>query len=199
MPFYQGCLASSTGAGRATVEECPSTRAVWLPPREQGGQPQSIYPPCLASSMGQGGPLPKSALLAGLFGLLHGGREGSLKGAVCPPASGLLNGGREATVQECPCTRAVWPPPRGPGGQPERGHLPPRVWPAQQGQGGPLSKSALLPGLFGLLHRGRDGSLKGAIYPPRLASSPRAGRATVEECPSTRAVWPPPRGAGGAA
>ena len=95
----------SKGAGRATVKESPSTRAVWLHHHWGQGGPLSksallpglsglfshggqgghdagggstprIWPP----HRGQGGPLSEGALLPGLFGLFHGGKVGALTG-----------------------------------------------------------------------------------------------------------------------
>ena len=72
--IYQGCVASSPGTGRATVKECPFTRAVWL---HHGGQ---------------GGPLSKSALLPGVSGFLHRGRRAQCRRGFAPRVWPLYRG-----------------------------------------------------------------------------------------------------------
>ena len=92
VPVSRPCLASSTGAGRASARERPSATCVWPLPRGQRGHPKSAHFPPVS-------------------GFFHGGRRATVREcpftrAVWPPPRG--QGGQ--------LTRGVWPLPRGQGG-----------------------------------------------------------------------------------
>ena len=81
------CLASSTGAGRASARERPFAPGAWPLPRGQGGHP-------------------KSAVLPPASGFFHAGREGLPKSAFLPRVSGLFprgQGGRPSRPFCHPC------------------------------------------------------------------------------------------------
>ena len=156
--------APNTGAVKVRIAS-PFTTRVWLLPR------------------GQGGHLPESALFPPASGLFHGGSEGIRGVPVSRPCLASSTGAGRASARQRPSATCVWPLPRGQRGHPKSAHFPPVSGLPPRGQGGPLSESALLPGLSGLLHGDREGSLMEGIYQGRLASSTGAGRASIKECP----------------